>query len=93
MGINSLKIILMQTVGVTLLPGSSATGGKTKTWQIVTEWNKRLRQEAEKWQQGTIYLFGTSHSRPATLRRGHREGKPTQQGRGFWMGECWGCLR
>lgn len=61
-GSTSLKVILMQTVDVTFLPGFSATGGeeyKTAV-KIVTEWNKRLRQEAEQWARGTIYLFDTN---------------------------------
>lgn len=61
-GSTSVKVILMQTADVTFLPGFPATGGdeyKTAV-RIVTQWNKRLRQEAEQWQRGTIYLFDTN---------------------------------
>lgn len=58
----SLKVILMQTVDVTFLPGFAAVGGDEykNAVKIVTEWNKRLRHEAEQWTRGTIYLFDTN---------------------------------
>lgn len=61
-GSTSLKVILMQTADVTFLPGFSITGGDEykNAVKIVTEWNTRLRQEAEQWQRGTIYLFDTN---------------------------------
>lgn len=61
-GSTSLKVILMQTVDVTILPGFPATDGEEykNAVKIVTEWNKRLRQEAEQWTRGTIYLFDTN---------------------------------
>lgn len=61
-GSTSLKVILMQTVDVTFLPGFMTSGGDEykNAVRIVAEWNKRLRQAAEDWQRGVIYLFDTN---------------------------------
>ncbi|KAF7720007.1 Uncharacterized protein PECH_008125 [Penicillium ucsense] len=61
-GSNKLKVILTQTVDVTFVPGfAMATGVDYKdAVRILEVWNKKLRQAAQTWDRGTIYLFDTN---------------------------------
>ncbi|KAE8146009.1 hypothetical protein BDV25DRAFT_163371 [Aspergillus avenaceus] len=65
LGTNELKVILTLTPDVTFLPAFRPTGdehiGRQKDAVQITEyWNGKLREAAEKWDQGTIYLFDTN---------------------------------
>ncbi|KAL5365685.1 hypothetical protein BJX96DRAFT_180063 [Aspergillus floccosus] len=62
---NDLKVILTLTPDVTFLPGFRPVAtqhiNRHKDAVKITEyWNRQLRGAAEKWDQGTIYLFDTS---------------------------------
>ncbi|KAJ5585553.1 uncharacterized protein N7459_005353 [Penicillium hispanicum] len=53
-----LKVILTQTVDVTFLPAFVTTGDAYKNAvKILAYWNAKLREAAQPWDRGTIYLF------------------------------------
>ncbi|KAL4891936.1 hypothetical protein BDV59DRAFT_181298 [Aspergillus ambiguus] len=62
---SDLKVILTLTPDVTFLPAFRPVAtqqiGRHKAAVKITEyWNRQLRGAAEKWDQGTIYLFDTN---------------------------------
>ncbi|CAI7631900.1 unnamed protein product [Penicillium glandicola] len=60
-GTTELKVILTQTVDVTFLPGFNSAGDQYKdAVRILEMWNKKLRDVAKEWSNGTVYLFDTN---------------------------------
>jgi phospholipase/lecithinase/hemolysin len=56
-----LKIILTLTIDLTFLPGFEPTAqNHKKTVALVRFWNEQLRNQAEQWDRGTIFLFDTN---------------------------------
>ncbi|KAE8349726.1 hypothetical protein BDV28DRAFT_140600 [Aspergillus coremiiformis] len=65
LGTNELKVILTLAPDVTFFPAFRPTrnqhiGRHKDAVRITEDWNSRLREAAEKWDQGTIYLFDTN---------------------------------
>ncbi|KAL2862864.1 uncharacterized protein BJX67DRAFT_365424 [Aspergillus lucknowensis] len=63
-GSDDLKIILTLAPDVTFLPAFRPLGDKhvsryKDTVRLVQQWNSKLRNAAEQWGRGTIYLFDT----------------------------------
>lgn len=60
-GTRNMKVILTMTVDVTFFPAFEPTSEKQKnTVKLVNYWNNMLRNGAEEWDRGTIYLFDTN---------------------------------
>lgn len=58
---NDSKIILMMSVDVTFLPAFPQTLEEQKDMvTLVSTWNNVLRQKAQDWEHGSIYLFDTN---------------------------------
>ncbi|KAH2977264.1 hypothetical protein KXW58_005931 [Aspergillus fumigatus] len=64
--INNLKVILTLTPDVTFLPAFKPTAAEQRvshykdTVKLTEYWNHKLRDAAEQWVQGAIYLFDTN---------------------------------
>lgn len=63
---NDLKVILTLTPDVTFLPAFKPTAAEQRvsrykdTVKLTEYWNRKLRDAAEQWVQGVIYLFDTN---------------------------------
>ncbi|KAK2768461.1 hypothetical protein FQN54_000316 [Arachnomyces sp. PD_36] len=56
-----LKIILTLTADLSFLPGFKPTADNhKKTVALVEHWNTQVRNKAEDWERGTIFLFDTN---------------------------------
>ncbi|THC94393.1 hypothetical protein EYZ11_006122 [Aspergillus tanneri] len=65
LGTEELKVILTLAPDVSFFPAFKPAGEKRVTRHkhivlIMDHWNKRLRESAEKWNHGIIYLFDTN---------------------------------
>ncbi|OJJ44030.1 hypothetical protein ASPZODRAFT_72471 [Penicilliopsis zonata CBS 506.65] len=60
-GTNDMKVILTLAPDVTFLPAFEPTADRHKdTIQVFNHWNKKLRDSAQDWARGTVYLFDTN---------------------------------
>jgi hypothetical protein len=61
-GTNDSKIILMMSVDVTFLPAfNPALDEQKHLVSLISAWNGELRNKAQKWDRGSVYLFDTNH--------------------------------
>lgn len=55
-----LRILLMMSIDPTFLPAFDPTQGQKDMIDIVTEWNEKLKEKANDWESGSVYVFNTN---------------------------------
>lgn len=59
-GSDDLRIILMMSIDPTFLPAFDPSQGQKDMISIVTEWNDKLKEKANDWKGGSVYVFNTN---------------------------------
>ncbi|OKL59773.1 hypothetical protein UA08_04760 [Talaromyces atroroseus] len=67
---DDLKILLMMSVDPTLLPAFDPSQGQKDMVSIVDQWNTELKEQADEWKNGSVYVFNTNEFLSNQIRSG-----------------------
>lgn len=59
-GPDDLRILLLMSVDPTFLPAFDPSQGQKDMVSVASQWNKELKEQADKWKNGSIYIFNTN---------------------------------